>query len=426
MLRSLFAGVSGLRSSQQMMDIVGNNIANVNTTGFKSSSAVFQDLLSQTLAGAGAPTGNLGGTNPAQVGLGVRVAGISTNWTQGSLQVTGRSSDLAIQGDGFFIVNAGGQQSYTRAGNFEFDANGNLVTQTGAKVQGWTADPISHVVNTNGPIGNLTMPPGQLLAPVKTDNIRLGNMLSADAAIGTSVQTALTAYDSQGIENQISFTFTKTATNQWKCEAFDGDGSSLGAMQINFSPATGLISSQNMLDSLGVPVTPADPTFNISPHPAANWPTGILVSFGNPSVNTDALKEFGGSSTVSGIKQDGSEAGTLQSFKISSSGVVTGVFSNGQSITVGQVAMAMFNNPSGLEKAGDSAFRETPNSGLPQVGTAGSGGRGLMASGSVEMSNVDLGAEFTNLIISQRGFQANSKVVTTADTILETLMGMKR
>lgn len=415
MLRSLFSGVSGLRGHQQMMDVVGNNISNVNTTGFKGSSAIFQDLLSQTLAGAGAPTNLQGGSNPAQVGLGSRIAGIQQNFSQGALQVTGKSTDVAIQGDGFFIVNDGGQQVYTRAGNFGFDARGNLVTPDGAIVQGWMAAPGGGAINNTGPIGNLTMPPGQLLPPVITSEVRLGGMLSAGADVGTTLSDSINVYDSQGIEQSLSVTYTKVGDNSWTVDAFDGAGQNLGTVAITFDPATGLMNSQ------------APDPWTVTPTtPAANWPTPITIGFGDPLTQADALKEFGGPSSAGVLEQNGSEAGTLQSFNISNDGVVTGVFSNGRTQAVGQIAMAAFNNPGGLEKAGGSLWRVTPNSGEPQVGTAGTGGRGGMAAGSLEMSNVDLGAEFTNLIIAQRGFQANSKVITSSDELLQDLLNLKR
>lgn len=414
MLRSLFSGVSGMRSHQSMMDVVGNNIANVNTTGFKSSTVTFQDLLSQTISGAGAPTELLGGTNPAQVGLGVRMSAITTNFSQGALQVTGKSSDLAIQGDGFFVANSNGAQVYTRAGGFNFDANGNLVTPDGAFVQGWMANPTTHVINTNAPITNLTMPPGQLIPPVNTTTIKLGNMLSAGALIGDTIPTSIEVYDTQGVETKIDFTYTKTAANTWTCDATDSTNTNIGNVTIVFDPATGLIQS----------TTPA--TWTIQPTtPAANWPNPITIDFGNPAVDVDALREFGGVSSAKALSQDGSEAGTLQSFKIGNDGVITGVFSNGRSQSVGQIALATFNNPPGLEKAGGSLYRASADSGLPQIGIAGSGGAGTLAAGSVEMSNVDLSAEFSNLIIAQRGFQANSKVITTSDDLLQTLINLK-
>jgi flagellar hook protein FlgE len=413
MLRSMFAGVSGLRGHQVMMDVVGNNIANVNTAGFKGSNAVFQDLLSQVLSGGGAPGQLRGGTNPAQVGLGSRLASIQTNFGQGALQVTGRSTDVAIQGDGFFMVNVGGQQLYTRAGNFDFDGNGNLVTPDGGRVQGWMANPQTGQINANGPTGPLTMPPGQLLAPVQTTGIGIGNMLNAGAAIGATVSSSITAYDAQGIENDIRFTFEKTANNEWTIEAFDNSGTSLGTNVLEFDPSDGNIASQSQ-----------DP-WELTPG-TGTWNAPITIDFGDPATDANALREFGGSSTAGALGQNGSEAGTLQSFNIADNGVITGVFSNGGSQTIGQLALANFNNPAGLEKAGGSNYRVTPNSGQPQVGAAGEGGRGGLAAGSLEMSNVDLAQEFTNLIIAQRGFQANSKMITASDEILQDLLSMKR
>ena len=415
MLRSLFSGVSGLRGHQLMMDVVGNNIANVNTSGYKGSSAVFQDLLSQVLSGAGAPTNEVGGTNPAAVGLGSRVAAIQTSFNQGALQVTGRSTDIAIQGDGFFIVNQGGAQMYSRSGNFDFDGSGQLVTVGGAKVQGWMAAPGSGVINTTGPIGDLRMPPGQLLPPVQTTEIRLGKMLSADATVGTSFTSAIVAYDTQGQPNNIQFAYTKTGPNAWSIDAFDNTATNIGTVSLTFDPATGYIASK----------TP-DPWTITPTNPVANWPGPITIDFGDPTVDADALTEFGGISTASVLDQNGSEAGTLQSFKISSDGVITGVFSNGKNQAVGQLALASFNNPVGLERAGSSMFRTTANSGVPQIGIAGAGGRGSLAAGSLEMSNVDLAQEFTNLIVAQRGFQANSKVITSSDELLQDLLNLKR
>jgi flagellar hook protein FlgE len=414
MLRSLFSGVSGLNAHQEMMDVVGNNIANVNTTGFKSSSVVFQDLLSQIMAGASTPNGVQGGTNAAQVGLGVRVAGIETDFTQGALQVTGKSTDLAIQGDGFFVVSQNGKQEYTRAGDFEFDGGGNLVTADGGFVQGWMADPTTHQVTSTNPITKITIPPGQIIPPVQTTQVSIGDMLSSEANVGDTVNTAQTVYDTQGDAQDVKFTFTKTATNTWTCDSFDSTGTNIGTVSISFDPNTGEVQS----------TTPA--TWQIQPTtPAANWPNPITVSFGTTPNATDALKEFGGTSTAQVLSQNGSPAGTLQSFKVADDGTITGVFSNGNSEVVGQVAMASFSNPAGLEKAGNSEYLESTNSGLPQIGVPGSGGRGTLAAGNLEMSNVDLSNEFTNLIIAQRGFQANSKVITTSDQLLQTLLELK-
>ncbi len=211
MLRSMFAAVSGLRAHETYMDVVGNNIANVNTTGYKSSSVLFQDVLSQTLRGAGAPAGtSTGGTNPAQVGLGVQLTGTQLNFAQGASQLTGRATDFAIQGDGMFVINQGGQQNYMRAGSFSLDENGNLVTPNGGFVQGWQAD-VNGNINTNAALGNLTIPVGQTIAPVATQNVKIGGNMPSDAAVGTVLNVSPTVYNTLGTQVPIRVEFTKVA-----------------------------------------------------------------------------------------------------------------------------------------------------------------------------------------------------------------------
>src|SRR5690349_15243238 len=201
MLRSLFSGISGLRAHQLMLDVTSNNIANVNSTGFKASQTVFEDTLSQMTRAAGAPqnnvNGSLGGTNPAQVGLGVRMSQITTNFLQGSAQTTGRPTDLMLSGDGFFIVKSVNEQLYTRAGAFSFDADGRLVTATGAAVQGWPASP-SGAPNTNAPLGDIQLPAGTLIAPKPTQRVTISGNLPADAALNTKIPRTIKTYDSQG------------------------------------------------------------------------------------------------------------------------------------------------------------------------------------------------------------------------------------
>ena len=414
MLRSMFSGVSGLRTHQVMMDVIGNNIANVNTAGYKSGQTVFQDLLSQLLRGAGGPVPGLGGTNPAQVGLGVRLAGISTSFGQGALQLTGRSTDLAIQGDGFFVTSLGGQQLYTRAGAFSFDTEGKLVTADGTVAQGWSADPLG-AIDTNAPLGDLRMPLGQVLAPVQTQTVTLGGNLPSDAAVGDTITSSIKVYDAQGAPVTLTFQFTKTAADQWSVQALSPDAAGVlqpvgAAAVLPFDPATGQLS-------------PA-PTYAVSP-PGVWDAGGIDISFGAAGA-PDAVSQFAGQTNIAALGQDGSALGTLQSFSIGQDGIVTGVFSNGRTQSIGQLALASFNNPAGLEKAGGAAFRATANSGLAQIGSAGSGGRGLISGGMLEMSNVDLAQEFTNLIVAQRGFQANSRVITASDELLQDLVNLKR
>ncbi|MDQ2678154.1 MAG: flagellar hook protein FlgE [Actinomycetota bacterium] len=423
MIRSMYSAVSGLRNHQTMMDVVGNNIANVNTSGFKSSTTVFQDVLSQTLRGAGAAGANTGGTNPAQVGLGSRVAGTTTNFSQGALQLTGRSTDLAIQGDGFFVVNQGGQQLYTRAGSFSPDALGRLVTQTGAMLQGWQADAAGNV-NSNGAVGDIVIPVGDIIAPVRTTSVELGGNLPADAEIGASIANSIEVYDGQGNPVTLRFEFTKTAANAWSAEYRFVDAG--GVLQPT-PPAAGNAVTNGALTfgadgelTSGYGLTIAGGTV-----PGFAGGEDIAISLGDAGA-PNRLSQFGTLSSVAAIGQDGSAAGSLQSFTIGQDGLIVGSYTNGGNRVIGQVALASFNNPEGLEKTGGSNYRPSINSGLAQLGVAGQGGRGLLAAGTIEMSNVDLAAEFTNLIVAQRGFQANSRVVTTSDELLQELVNIKR
>jgi flagellar hook protein FlgE len=408
MLRSLFSGISGLRAHQQMMDVTGNNIANVNTTGYKSSQTVFQDTLSQMVNAAGAPQNQAGGTNPAQVGLGVRMASISANFGQGAAQTTGKSSDMMIQGDGFFVVKSGGESLFTRAGSFSFDANGSLTTPNGQIVQGWTAES-DGTVNTAGAPGDIKLPIGISLAPEATTAFTLTGNLSYEAAVGaTSAKTIpIQVIDDNGQSKMLDVVLTKAAPV---------NGNSVWRMTM--------------------------PTMNPQPNPAfvdISFPAGKAsgeldadgvdtgkITMGGYSIDIRDLTTYAGNTEARVSASNGSGAGILSSYTVSNTGQIVGVFSNGLKQTLGQLALANFNNVNGLEKIGDSMFRSTVNSGLAQVGAAGSGGLGLITSGALEMSNVDLAQEFTNLVIAQRGFQANSRIITTSDEILQELVNLKR
>ena len=413
MLRSLFSGISGLRQHQTMMDVTGNNIANVNTAGYKASQTVFEDTLSQLLRGAGAPQEpDAGGTNPAQVGLGVRLAQITTNFGQGSAQTTGRSTDLMIQGDGFFAVKQGGETLYTRSGAFNFDANGWLVTSSGAFVQGWTA--ANGVVNTNATVGNLRLPVGAQLAPTQTSTATVTGNLPAGAVAAsagppavpaTVITSGIDMFDAQGNRHSMTYELTKqTGAGAWQLRVLEG-------ATVHHTSTVTFNASGQLTSPATVAVAAASPP----------WSTAATVQ-----LNLAGLTMYGGSNTFAATQQNGSAMGTLQAFTLSPDGTIVGVFSNGLKQALGQIAMAAFNNPPGLEKIGGSMYRNTVNSGNPQLGTAGAGGRGLLSGGNLEMSNVDLAAEFTNLIVAQRGFQANSRVITSSDEILQDLVNLKR
>lgn len=612
MMRSLYAAVSGLKGNQTYMDVIGNNIANVNTVGYKSSNVTFQDMLSQTLQGASSASGTKGGTNPMQVGLGVGVASISTNFADGSTQSTGISTNLAISGDGFFVVGTPTNQMYTRSGDFTTDAQGNFVNSAGYSVLGWSAN-AAGVVDTTQPISALQIPVGSTMpakvsttitltgnlnasatamdtATVKSDAATVatdaatavsdaaavvtaanalksaadaavaaastgapltaataaqqaaadakiaaddaktaaddaktaadaakvaadalaagtgtaaealsaanaaasaaalaktkatdaataaataastaaasaavtgadltttGNVVTAAATFSTDTNTAvnsattlstdtstavtsataastndsvqpvsLDVFDTQGNKYTLTGTITKTADNTW-----------------TFTPASTIIGGSdgktvvaNVTGGSSTIKFNADGTFNTSTvfnaltiDPAGGPYAGAGAFTVQPGGSTTTpLTQNGSDSTAKISSTDGYAAGTLNGKTISSTGQIVGSFTNGLTQVIGQVALAVFNNPDGLLSAGGNLYTKSTNSGEPQIGTASTGGRGTFTPGSLEMSNVDLAQQFTNMIVAQRAFQANSKIITTDDSMLEELVNLKR
>ena len=392
MLRSLYSGISGLRSHQTMLDVIANNIANVNTVGFKASATQFEDTLSQLTKGASSPQATTGGTNPAQVGLGVKVASITTNFAQGSTQSTGRALDVMISGDGFFVTSNGGQTAYTRAGALDFDAQGRLVTPDGSLVQGWPA--VDGVIDPGAPVSPVTLPKNAVSPAIATTTAKVGGNLPGDAATGTVLTRDTTVFDASGNATQLSLTFTKTAAG-WDASYDDGTAT---------PPTTSMAFTDGKLTS------------------------GTTLTLTTPAIAIDLSTATGyaGLTTASIIDQNGRDAGTLQTFTLSPDGTLVGSFSNGASQAIGQVALATFVNPGGLQKAGSSSYTATFNSGAAQLGVAGQSGMGYLSSGALEMSNVDLSQEFTNLIVAQRGFQANARIITTSDQVLQELTNLKQ
>lgn len=390
MLRALYSAISGLRSHQTMLDVTGNNIANVNTTAFKASATQFQDTLSQLTRGASGPQVQAGGSNPAQVGLGVQVAAISTNFSQGSAQATGRATDMMISGDGFFVVSSGGQTLYTRAGSFSFDAGGRLVTPDGALVQGWTA--VAGVVpTTGGAVGEITLPQNAVAPAVKTTAVTMTGNLPSGAPVGVTLTRDVDVYDVTGDPRTLSMTFERTATG-WDVDAVDGATTTTGSIVFTGGALT----------------------------------SGGSVTVGGITIDLSGVTGYAGLDTVAASHQDGREPGTLQSFSLAKDGTLVGSFSNGATEAIARIALATFVNPGGLEKAGSSTYRLSINSGTATLGAAGSGGIGSLMGGALEMSNVDLSQEFTNLIVAQRGFQANARIITTSDEVLQELTNLKR
>ncbi len=573
MMMSMYSAVSGLRSQQTKLNVIGNNVANINTLGYKGQSVGFSDLLSQTISSAGAASGTRGGTNAKQIGLGSQVSSISTNMSTGSSQYTGNDTDAALSGAGLFVVQGGGTGRYqfTRAGNFGVDVDGNLVVN-GLKVCGWndysvdldgnvtystqsevtpinafgtatktiatpavdavpssgglvmgtlsatgagspSTQTITYYTETAGVISSATatatftdatasitaaettagavnkwtwavagaspaagsiyfdangkvisslstvkssitmgagvtpaslslnfsslkistataltafadgvptaIPAGtktvtvnkQLLAPEATTKATLTGNLDPNTAVGGTGTTTITAYDSLGSAHEVKVTFTKNSTGNWSWAASSND------------PTFGVVGGGTI-------------TFNADGTIATGGSGSIsaLASNGSSSINVavdfSSIGQYStstGASAVSVYSRDGYSSGTLQDFSIGTDGIVMGSYSNGQKQSLGEIGLAVFTNPQGLEKIGDNLYTTTVNSGdysgAVEVGTGGAGG---LTTGALEMSNVDLASEFSEMMITQRAYQANSKIITTSDTLLETLINMSR
>ena len=421
MMRSLFSGVSGLRAHQLRMDVIGNNISNVNTVGYKSSRATFQEIFSETLKGAGAPEGGRGGTNPQQIGLGISLASIDTLHTRGSIESTGYPLDLAIEGNGFFIVSDGGAPKFTRAGNFIRDTEGNIVNGNGLRVLGWMADDDGYIDTTLSP-GTIQIPEGMQMPPKATSAIKVIGNLDADTPIGGIVPFETEIYDVLGRKNKLSFELVKTADNTWQIQESLSDS---GGMPVANAVAVTL--PDGTVESI---VLSNPPTLTFTDGRLTSAGT-FTIQAGYPisediTVDISDIHQYASESGVDPLEVDGYPLGSLEDFNFDALGVATGIFSNGQQKVIARIALAAFNNPSGLQKVGNNLFIQTPNSGQPSVGAAGEHGRGTINPSSLEMSNVDIAKEFTNMIITQRGFQANSRIITTSDEMLQELVNLKR
>jgi flagellar hook protein FlgE len=432
MMRSMFSGVSGLRAHQTKMDVIGNNISNVNTVAFKSGRVTFEEVFSQTMRGAGAPdsaTGR-GGTNPMQVGLGIGVSSVDTFMTNGSVQRTDNPTDLAIEGDGFFIVKGGSADTFhfTRAGNFGIDRAGNLVTSSGLNVYGWqayTREPDgTYTFNTENELEPLNLYADntnnnkKLIAAKATTSAGLsGNLDASNPVIATpdkdNIQFSIpmTVFDSLGNSYTIN-------VNMWKTEVTGGKSTwqwQIGTDDPPTAKGELTFNSQGILES----GNSADITIEL--------PESVGAEDIEMKLDFSKLTMYAADSSAKAVNVDGYTTGSLVNFSIGSDGVITGIYSNGQQQPLGLIALASFENPAGLEKSGDNLYTPTTNSGDFKKGVKpGSEGVGTLNPGTLEMSNVDLSSEFTEMIVTQRGFQANSRIITTSDEMLQELVNLKR
>lgn len=419
MMRSLYAGVTGLRNHQTRLDVIGSNIANVNTIGFKKSRVTFRDALYQNLRSSSSPQGNRGGTNPMQVGLGMNLSTIDVIHTGGSTQNTGKTTDLSIQGEGYFVCSDGLSNYFTRAGIFDFDEGGNLINvANGFKVMGYLADSngvldVENLVPIS--VANYRSVPPQATSEVRlTGNLDAGlpiyDPLDPDTFSGLRVLTK-TVYDSLGYEHILQLRLEHTAAGEWEISwDFDNGAETGGPTTITF-------------DALGrIDVGGGSPTnFTIT---TTSISTG--ASQMNFTVDFDGITQYDSETTIWPEYQNGYKQGDLKGLAIDVTGTITGSYSNGRTMNIAQVATAIFQNPSGLLQMGENLFQFSNNSGDPQIGPAGVGGRGTIIPGSLEMSNVDLAQEFTDMIVTQRGFQANSRIITTTDEMLQELINLRR
>ncbi len=534
MLRSLFSAVAGLNNHQSRMDVMGNNLANVNTPGFKTGRATFQELLNQNIRGALRPVDrpgyDRGGTNPMQIGLGMAMASVDTIHTQGSIQETGRPGDLAIDGTGFFVVRGlAGVDYYTRAGAFSWDQQGNLVTPEGLFVRGWRVVgglPVD-------PLVNLQLTAADLQAPANvTGNVEFSGNFAAD---GATYARSVTIYDNVGTEHMVDLDFTAipvgqhppglqlTEASPWTMNVgppinYNGQlavfpvvpgsvqltaddagvlvtlnddglgglvnaatglpagtinyvtgaitGADFGNVVVTANTVTATYTPQDLAGVPGVPagayrvwhwsvpgaVPPVEGGVFFDQFGTqvgsrvwdtnAGWvdqgghaylPNAYLTSIGNFSPGHRIVMDFSGATQFASgglsdlsISQDGFQFGNLVEFNIDSSGVVTGVYDNGVTRPLMQVALVQFVNSEGLRSAGSTMFAETPNSGDPNYGQAGTGGLGVINPGSLEMSNADMARQFTDMITTQRGFQANARTITASDELLQELVNLVR
>ena len=406
MLRALSSGVSGLRANQAALDVIGNNLANVNTPGFKGARTSFVDLLSQTLKGEQAPSGGRGGINPMQIGLGAALGAVRPNMAQGAVESTDNPTDLAIQGEGFFVLAENGQRVYTRAGAFALDAEGALVdAATGLRVQGLS--------------GDVLVRQGSLMAAQATSQATFGGNLDAQAADGTTVPVTLTVRDSLGGAHTLTVTFTKNfaaAPGQWDWTVTTAD-----PLIASLSGATGSV----VFNGSGAIAAGQTGTLGITYVAAAgvNSPQTVTLDFGSAQ-NASPLTGFAEASTAAMTAQDGFAAGSLQAFSIAGDGTVVGVYDNGRTQTIDRLALARFANPAGLMRLGENLYRESENSGPPDIGAPGDGGRGTLIPSALERSNVDLAREFTDLVVAQRGFEAAARIIGVSDQVLQTVVNL--
>jgi flagellar hook protein FlgE len=406
---SFFIPLSGLEADNTALNTIANNLSNMNTVAYKSQDVQFSDLFYQQV-------GESGSGNPEQVGAGTQVGAISTDFTSGTASpASGIAQDVALNGDGFFVINNNGVQEYTRAGNFAIGSDGHLLTQGDQQVMGYPA--ANGVVNSNAPLTAIQIPVGQVEQPKATTSMSLTANLDASAPVGTPAQGQITLYDSLGESHIATVDFQKTGTNTWSYNMSlptgDATGSSANTVGTLTFDANGNLTSPaanvSGIQFTGLSDGASDMNFNWNLYDANGKPVIDQVAAG---------------SGVATSNQDGYASGQYQSFTVDSNGVVSATYSNNQTQVIGQLAVASITNEQGLTRLGNNNYQTTLASGQATIGTAGSNGRGTIQDQAVEGSNVDISTQFSDLIVAQRAFEANSKAITTFDTVTQETINM--
>jgi flagellar hook protein FlgE len=406
---SFSIALSGLQADSVALNTIGNNLANLNTTAYKKQSTSFEDLFYQQI-------GTSGANEAIQVGVGTKVSGTATNYQHGSLSPTGKATDLAMSGNGYFVVQQGGVQSLTRAGNFQLDLYGNLQTVNGEKVMGYAA--VNGVATGNGALTPIQVPIGTTESAQPTQNFSVTANLNAAAVVGTQFSTPVTTYDSLGQSHVASIQYTKSGANTWDYSVSLPAGDATGA-----TGNTGTLT----FNTAGKLVTPAANVSGISFTGLSNGASNLTFNWQLYDSNGNGtIGQSTAASTSTATTQDGFTSGTYQGFTVDANGVINASYSNTHTVALAQLAVASISNEEGLIRVGNNDFQTSAASGLASIGVAGAGGRGTIEGGALEQSNVDIATEFSDLIIAQRSFEADSKTVTTFDTISQDTISMIR
>jgi len=411
MISAYSTALSGLNADSTAIDVIGNDLANLNTTGYKGSELQFSTLMSEQLGVSG---------TAGQLGMGVAQVAASSLYTQGSIQTTGGPTDAAIQGNGFFVVqNQSGQTLYTRDGSFTVNSTGQLVDASGDLVQGWSAA-AGGTVNTNGAIGNIKVPLGATIAATATTSMSMAiNLNSTPSTTSTpaTFSAPIQVVDSLGTSHTLTATFTNTGSNSWSyslaipaSDLTQGGTTTVASGTLNFNSSGQLTTPAATSDPQQVQITGlADGAANMT----VGW------NLYDPKTGAGNITQFAEPSAVSNTTQNGYAAGQINSVSLQNGGLLVATYSNGQQVTAGQLALASIGNPDSLNSVGNNNLAATAATAAPVIGTAGTGSRGTIVAGALEASTVDIASEFTRLLTFERSYQANSRVITTDDQLTQ-------